>query len=72
MISLPNIRMESVENIKLHPKIALGAISDCVGFFPPEVIAHWCYFGPVLVVLNMCNKEKKSNLETYVSESSPH
>jgi hypothetical protein len=33
MICLPNIRMESIENIKLHPKIALGAISDCVGFF---------------------------------------
>jgi hypothetical protein len=41
-MNLPNIRMESDENVKLHVKIALGAISDCEGFFPPEVVAHWC------------------------------
>jgi hypothetical protein len=40
MISLPNIRMESDEKVKEHAKIALGAISDCTGFSPPEVVAH--------------------------------
>jgi hypothetical protein len=40
MTSLPNIRMENDEKVKEHAKIAFGAISDCAGFFPPEVVAH--------------------------------